>query len=360
MADEALQWHDGFHAALQIELQGESARLRFYSEHELYKKPLRIDTLVIMESDDTPIQKNIGKIFRKHNLIEYKSPDDYLSIDDFYKAYGYACLYQSNTDRVHSISMMDVSLTFVCSHYPKKMIKLLEQERGIYVEQREAGIYWLHNDPIPMQIILINQLSPDENRWLNSLRHNLEVNADTECIIRDYNMHKQSILYQAAMDLIMRANPKTMKEARVMVCDAFKEIFADEFQEHEEKLKAQEEKLKAQEKKFKVQEKKLKAQEKKLKAQEEKFKSQEEKFKSQEEKFKSQEEKFKSQEAKFKSQEEKFKSQAAEVQKNACKKTEKRFASLIQRLINNNLIDDIKRITEDEEYLAHMYEHYGL
>ena len=117
-----------------------------------------------------------------------------------------------------------------------------------------------------------------------------------------------------------------------MVCDAFKEIFADEFQEHEEKLKAQEEKLKAQEKKFKVQEKKLKAQEKKLKAQEEKFKSQEEKFKS----------------------------QAAEVQKNACKKTEKRFASLIQRLINNNLIDDIKRITEDEEYLAHMYEHYGL
>ena len=226
------------------------------------------------------------------------------------------------------------------------MIKLLEQERGIYVEQREAGIYWLHNDPIPMQIILINQLSPDENRWLNSLRHNLEVNADTECIIRDYNMHKQSILYQAAMDLIMRANPKTMKEARVMVCDAFKEIFADEFQEHEEKLKAQEEKLKAQEKKFKVQEKKLKAQEKKLKAQEEKFKSQEEKFKSQE--------------AKFKSQEEKFKSQAAEVQKNACKKTEKRFASLIQRLINNNLIDDIKRITEDEEYLAHMYEHYGL
>ena len=61
MADKTLHWHNGFHAALQIELQGESAHLEFYSEHELYQMPLRIDTLVIKNSDDTPIQKNIGK-----------------------------------------------------------------------------------------------------------------------------------------------------------------------------------------------------------------------------------------------------------------------------------------------------------
>ena len=124
MADDLLQWHDGFHASFQIELQEESAHLEFYSEHELYKKALRVDTLVIKNSD-TPVQKKIGKIFRKFNLIEYKSPDDYLSIDDFYKVYGYACLYQSNTEKVHGISMEDITITFVCSHFPRKMLKLL-------------------------------------------------------------------------------------------------------------------------------------------------------------------------------------------------------------------------------------------
>ena len=131
MADNLLQWHDGFHALLQIELRGEAAQLEFYSEHELYKKALRVDTLVIKNSDDTPVQKKIGKIFRKYNLIEYKSPGDYLNINDFYKVYGYACLYQSNTEKTHEIAMKDVTITFVCSHYPRKMLKILKEERKI-------------------------------------------------------------------------------------------------------------------------------------------------------------------------------------------------------------------------------------
>jgi glyoxylate carboligase len=28
---------------------------------------------------------------RRHNVLEYKSPEDGLTIDDFYKAVGYAC-----------------------------------------------------------------------------------------------------------------------------------------------------------------------------------------------------------------------------------------------------------------------------
>lgn len=40
---------------------------------------------------------NIGRIFRKYNIIEYKSPVDYLGIDDFYKVYGYLCFYKADT-----------------------------------------------------------------------------------------------------------------------------------------------------------------------------------------------------------------------------------------------------------------------
>ena len=352
MADETLHWHNGFHAALQIELQGESAHLEFYSEHELYQMPLRIDTLVIKNSDDTPIQKNIGKIFRKYNLIEYKSPDDYLSIDDFYKVYGYACLYQSDTDKVHTISMNDITITFVCSHYPRKMLKLLKEERKIEVRKVKNGIYYLINDPLPMQIILTTQLSVKENRWLGSLRKNLSADESTNQLIRDYNRHRQSVLYQSAMDLIMRANPKTMKEAKNMVCDAFKELFADEFKEQDEMLKVQYDLIKAQDKK-------LKEQEAQFKEQKDQFKEQEAQFKEQEAQFKEQEAQFKEQEAQFKEQEKKLR-QASEDQKKACKKSETRLRFLIQRLISNNLIEDLKRISEDEEYLVQMYQRYGL
>lgn len=47
MTDKVLQWHPGFCAALQIELQEESGNLEFYPEYELSKKPMRIDTLIV-------------------------------------------------------------------------------------------------------------------------------------------------------------------------------------------------------------------------------------------------------------------------------------------------------------------------
>ena len=82
-----LQWHPAFFAGLQIELAEEAHHLIFESEHQLGTKPKEIDVLVIKKDSDVSIKKNIGRIFRKHNIIEYKSPDDYLSIDAFYKVY---------------------------------------------------------------------------------------------------------------------------------------------------------------------------------------------------------------------------------------------------------------------------------
>ena len=97
--DDKIQWHPAFDAALQIELEDEAEYLEFEPEHLLSKKPMQIDVLVKNEKD-VKIKKNIGRIFRQYNIIEYKSPDDKLNIDDFYKIYGYACLYKSETGDV--------------------------------------------------------------------------------------------------------------------------------------------------------------------------------------------------------------------------------------------------------------------
>ena len=192
MTDKVLQWHPGFCAALQIELQEESGNLEFYPEYELSKKPMRKDTLIVKKMTDSPVRKNIGRIFRKHNLIEYKSPGDYLSINDFYKVYGYACFYQSDTEKVGEIRLEEITITFVCNHYPREMLRILKKERKIVVRKVENGIYWLENEFLPIQIILNHELSSDENRWLNSLRTDIRADQETDRLIRDYKAHKDS------------------------------------------------------------------------------------------------------------------------------------------------------------------------
>ena len=117
-----LQWHPAFGDALRITLQDEMQYLEMHEEHLLSKKPLQMDILIIKKLQEVQIKKTIGRVFRKHNIIEYKSPDDSLSVNDFYKVYGYACIYQSNTDRIKEIDPEELTLTFVCSHYPRELL----------------------------------------------------------------------------------------------------------------------------------------------------------------------------------------------------------------------------------------------
>ena len=59
------------------------------------------------------LKKNIGRIFRRHNIVEYKSPKDYLGINDFYKVYAYACHYLAMSKQVKDISADELTITFV-------------------------------------------------------------------------------------------------------------------------------------------------------------------------------------------------------------------------------------------------------
>ena len=86
------------------------------------KKPMEIDVLIIKKETDRPVKKNIGRIFKKYNIIEYKSPDDSLSVDDFYKVYGYTCFYKADVQYADSIPAEELSITFVSGKYPRTMI----------------------------------------------------------------------------------------------------------------------------------------------------------------------------------------------------------------------------------------------
>lgn len=98
MTEQKIQWHPAFYAAMRIELEQDADILDFIEEYQLSHKPMQVDVVVVKKVLNVQVRKNIGHIFRGHNIIQYKSPEDYLNVTDFYKTYGYACFYQAVTN----------------------------------------------------------------------------------------------------------------------------------------------------------------------------------------------------------------------------------------------------------------------
>ena len=120
-----IDWHAAFIEALQLELEVYRDFLEFYPECQLTYKPLKIDCVVIKKAKDAVIKKNIAAIFRDVNILEYKSPTGYVSVGYFYKVYGYACFYSF----LKEVPMTDMTLTFVVSRKPEKLIGHMEKVR---------------------------------------------------------------------------------------------------------------------------------------------------------------------------------------------------------------------------------------
>ena len=208
MDKKRLQWHPGFFAVLQI------------------------DVLVVRKETGRVIQRNIGRIFRQYNVVEYKGIKDYISINDFYKSIGYACLLQSNTERVQEILPSQVTVTLAGEHYPRSLHVFLEKAYGVHMEEEAPGIYYIKGLLFPLQILVIRELSKEDNIWLSRLRSGLKPDEDIEVLMKEYKGKEQNPLYEAAMDLILRANWETCQEVEKM-CDALRELFADELEERE-------------------------------------------------------------------------------------------------------------------------------
>lgn len=117
-----------------------------------------------------------------------------------------------------------------CMHYPKKMLQHLEEVRKIAVRKVENGIYYLEGDAIKMQLLISRELSTKDNYWLQHLQGDLKAGEELESLLENYERQKQSKWHQAVMDLIVRANWDQVKEEKEM-CEALKELFADEIQE---------------------------------------------------------------------------------------------------------------------------------
>ena len=168
-----LPWHPAFYAGIQIEFEKEADKLTFENEHQLGTDPMRIDVLIIKKHSGEQIQKNIGRIFREYNIVEYKSPEQYLSIDAFYKVLGYACFYKADVQHVDTIKIDGITISYVSKSYPRKLIKHLKSVRGYDLVSKGKGIWYIEGGMFPMQLIVTSMLSEEDNFWLKNLTNDL-------------------------------------------------------------------------------------------------------------------------------------------------------------------------------------------
>ena len=171
--------------------------------------------------------------------MEYKGVADNLTIDDFYQGYGYARFYKADGTQANAIPIEEITLTFACHKYPRKLFRHLQEERNLEISTEAVGIYSVKGDSLPIQILLVNQLPEKDYLWLRNLTNRLENPETVDKLTAEYQKHKDQNLYQSVMDIIIRANKEKFEEAGNM-CEALRELFADEL---EKEGRANEQKL---------------------------------------------------------------------------------------------------------------------
>ena len=124
MAESKIQWHPGFYAGMELEFSAYQVTMQ--QEFQLTRGPLSIDLLIIKKLTDEKIDNQIGNIFRRHNIVEFKSPDDEMSIDVFYKTQAYACLYKASGASVNEIPDDEITVTLCRDTFPKELMHQLE------------------------------------------------------------------------------------------------------------------------------------------------------------------------------------------------------------------------------------------
>ena len=198
------------------------------------RKPLQIDLLIIEKNKNIRIKNQIGHIFRQNNIIEYKSPGDSMSIDDFYKATAYACMYKALGEKVDAVSANELTISMMRESYPAGMIATLKRQ-GIEIEKMYDGIYYLKNFFIPTQIVVTKELSQGLHNSFRVLSRNVD-EKDIETFLKDaegYIGKSEKSDADAVLQVSMSANYELYEKVRRdnTMCEALRRLMKDEIEE---------------------------------------------------------------------------------------------------------------------------------
>ena len=228
-----IHWHPAFVAAMNLEFRQNKNELIYEKEYNLNMKPLSIDLLVLKKHGDASIKNEIGRIFRGHNIVEYKSADDHLDIDVFYKVGSYAALYKAYGERVDSVKAEDVTVTLIRQTRPEGLFRHFK-EHGTYVSNPYPGIYYIEGEVLfPTQIIVVRELDKTSHIWLTALSGKLEKQDISALLERTRTLREKMDKEYAdsVLQVSVTANKKIVDELKGVekdMCQALLEIMEPE------------------------------------------------------------------------------------------------------------------------------------
>ena len=163
-----------------------------------------------------------------------------MGIDDFYKVYGYACFYKSDTSKENLIKMEEITISFACKSFPRKLLRHLENTLKYEIVKVDKGLYYIKGAMFPMQLMLTSKLSKKSNFWLRNLTNDLKEENDVVELATEYEKNRNNVLYKAMMDVIVRANKELFEEVKEKdMCEAIRELFHDEIEEVTKKVRTE-------------------------------------------------------------------------------------------------------------------------
>ena len=232
MDERLIQWHMGFTAAVDLELEENREDLEYAKEYSLNSRPLQADLLVIRKDRGKPVANEIGRLFRGHNIMEYKSPRDELDVDAFYKAGAYAALYKSYGKCSDERKADDITVSLVRHARPEGLFEYFSG-RGVKVSRPYKGIYYIEGCVLfPTQVIVGKELDRKAHVWLRALSGGLCREEIKELLEKAEGLGKKQEreLAGSVLEVSLRANWEMIQELRgdEDMCQALMEIMEPE------------------------------------------------------------------------------------------------------------------------------------
>ena len=229
-----IDWHSGFVNAMKLELLANEDDLEYEDEHLIANRAQRIDLLIIKKMRSVEIVNEVGTLFDKYNILEYKSPDDSLTLGDFYKVLAYTGIYLEELHRYDEYGRDAFTMTFVRRRKPIKLFELLRRDKHEVFHARK-GIYEIKGHlPFRTQVIVTREWDDEEadiHTWLRSLT-NKSKGKELKGILAGTpklsDKHKK--LADGVINVYVEANSEYMhmiKEVDSTMSEAVNELFAD-------------------------------------------------------------------------------------------------------------------------------------
>ncbi len=199
-----------------------------------------MDLLVVKKLKDIEIKNEIGKIFRKCNIFEYKSPRASLNENTFLKVMAYAYLYKSSETHVGDIELDEITITLVRKAKPRKLFRWLKAA-GYSVSQKYAGIYYVAKEHcFPIQILVSKELSKENQKWLTLLSDKLNPE-DAKRVITQLNSLTEAsakMFADSVLQVALSENENLFNQLRKedgKMCEALRKLFEPELNDALEK-----------------------------------------------------------------------------------------------------------------------------